>query len=359
MTLMKQSVTQLKPYIPEVPLSKLQAELGVAEIVRMSANENPFGTTPAVAKAVRNWNFDDAHYYPDGDAGQLRQVIAAYHGVQPAQLLFGCGLDEIIELTTRTFLTPGDEVVEPWPTFGEYKIHAEIEGAKTVDVPVRADGVADLDGLIAAITSKTKLLWLCNPNNPTGTFVGPDALADFLRRVPEHVLVLVDEAYIDFVADSEQNSALQFLNIRKNLMVMRTFSKAYGIANFRVGYAVVPTALAPAMQAVRLPYNLNDVSQTAALAAFGDREFIDQTRARVQAARTQWTEFLTKQGLPYYESAANFIFFSAPKADDLAQFLKQHGFLVRSGLQPDWLRVTLGTKEQNTRVMELIAEFYE
>ncbi len=356
--MLKKRVEQLQPYVPEQPLSQLRAELGIPEVVRMSANENPFGTTPAVKEAVRNWNFDDAHYYPDGDAMALREAVAARHGIDQEQLLFGCGLDEVIELTARTFLEPQDEVVEPWPTFGEYKIHAEIEDATVVDVPVLSNGQADLAGLLAAITPKTKLLWLCNPNNPTGTFIDATALGKFLAQVPEHVLIMVDEAYIDFVADAESQSAMQFLDQCDHMVVMRTFSKMYGLANFRVGYAVIPKALVTKMQAVRLPYNLSDVSQTAALAAFNDTEFVTQTRARVQAQRDGWHAFLAAEGFEAYESQANFIFFKAPNALALADYLKHQGFLLRTGLQEDWLRITLGTAEQNARVQALVRQFY-
>lgn len=358
--MLKKAVEKIQPYTPEVPLAKLKAQLGLDQVVRMSANENPFGTSPKVKEAIMAWDFQEARDYPDSNANQLRQAVADYLGVAGDQLLFGCGLDEVIELVARTLLEPGDEVLEPWPTFSEYKLHAQIEAAQVVDVPVNPDdGQFDLSGLLAKITPKTKLLWLCNPNNPTGTFIPVDELRDFVAQVPEHVLIMVDEAYVEFADSAAPTSAVTLLPECDHLVVMRTFSKIYGLANFRVGYAVFPKALIPKLQAVRLPYNLNDISQVAALAALGDQDFITQTRQRVAQARQQWADFLETQGLKYYQSQTNFVFFEAPNADALKEALLQQGYLVRGGLQPDWLRVTFGTTAQNQAVQSIIRDFYK
>lgn len=357
--MLKKTIESLNPYVPEVPLADLEKQLGVPKIVRMSANENPFGTSDQVRQAVLNWNFNQARDYPDGDAEQLRQAVADFVQVDPKQLLFGCGLDEVIELVARTFIEPGDEVLEPWPTFSEYKLHAEIEDAKIVDVPVNdTTGQFDLEALAAAITPKTKLIWLCNPNNPTGTYLQPEAIRDFLKKVPANVLVLLDEAYMEFVTEVAQPSALPLLKEFDNLVLMRTFSKIYGLASFRVGYAVIPKALISSMQSVRLPYNLNTLSQVAALAALQDQDFVATTRKRVAEARQSWEAFLDQQGLHYYHSQANFVFFNAPRGDALKDYLLKNGYLVRSGLRPDWLRITYGSTEQNAAVQKLITTFY-
>lgn len=189
--MLKKTVSQLQPYVPETPLPELEKQLGLASVVRLSANENPFGTSPKVQQALQNWDFSNSRYYPDGDAAALRQAVADYVKVAPERLLFGNGLDEVIELVSRTFLETGDEVLELGPTFSEYKLHAQIEDTIVHDVAVQADGIADLTALAAAITPKTKLIWLCNPNNPTGTAVPQTEIAKFMAQVPRTVLVLI------------------------------------------------------------------------------------------------------------------------------------------------------------------------
>lgn len=355
--MLKKTVRELRPYIPEVPLNDLKKQLGLTDLVRLSANENPFGTSPQVTAKLATTTQLPLNEYPDGDANALRQAVAKFLQVDPEQLLFGCGLDEVIELVARTFLEPGDEVVEPWPTFSEYKLHAQIENAKCVDVPVTAAGTVDAAALAAAITDRTKLVWLCNPNNPTGTFMKPAELAALIAKIPENVLVLVDEAYIEFVDAVANPSAVQLLNQFPNLVVMRTFSKAYGLAGMRVGYAVVPKPLIASMQAVRLPYNLNSVSQTLALTALADQDFVAATKQKVIAARQSWTDYLTAQQLPYYQSQTNFIFFKVPDAAGMHDYLMHHGFLVRSGLQPNWLRVTFGSESENAQLQKLMTAY--
>lgn len=356
--MLKKTIAKLDPYVPETPLADLEAATGVDKITRLSANENPFGTSPAVKTAIQGFDFGTTRLYPDGDANALRTAVASTLRVDPEQLLFGCGLDEVIELTTRTFLEAGDEVVEPWPTFSEYKLHCQIEGAKVIDVPVREDGGFDFDGLAAAVTDRTKLLWLCNPNNPTGTYAPLAEMRQLLQRIPTHVLVLIDEAYMEFVTQ-EDGSAIQLLDEFDNIVVMRTFSKIYGLAAMRVGYAIIPKALISAMQAVRLPYNLNSVSQVAALAALNDTAFVAGIQQRVAKARAQFEDFFDAQGMQYYRSQANFVFFQAPRTAELHQYLLQHGYLLRKGLRPDWLRLTLGSEEDNAAIQSLIQDFYQ
>ncbi|MFD0896726.1 histidinol-phosphate transaminase [Loigolactobacillus binensis] len=357
--MLKKTVSQLQPYVPETPLPELEKKLGLTSVVRLSANENPFGTSPQVQQALQDWDFSNSRYYPDGDASALRQAVADYVKVAPERLLFGNGLDEVIELVSRTFLENGDEVLELGPTFSEYKLHAQIEDTIVRDVPVQSDGSADLPALAAAITAQTKLIWLCNPNNPTGTAVTCAAIAKFMAQVPQNVLVLIDEAYMDFVDDLATYTALPLLNDYSNLMVLRTFSKAYGLANFRVGYAVMPPKLAPSLQSVRLPYNLGAVAQLAAQTALADQDFLQSTVTRVKKARQQWQAFLQQHDFTFYRSQANFTFFQAPNALKLADYLLQHGFIVRTGLRPDWLRITFGTSEQNTQLQRLILAFYQ
>lgn len=354
---MKESIQKLTPYVPEKPLATLKSELGLDRLVRLSANENPYGTSPKVAAAVKNWDFNQSNRYPDGDATALRQAIATQQQVDPAQLVFSVGLDEMIVMVSRTFLAPGDQVLVSAPTFSEYGLHAAIEGARLVSVPTLANDHVDFQALAQRLTSAVKMVWLCNPNNPTGTVETLADLEAFVQQVPAETMVLIDEAYLDFVPNAGAVSAMQLPRRYPNVVVMRTFSKAYGLANFRVGYAVFSKQYAPTMQSVRLPYNLNSLTQVAALAAVQDQDFVQQTVAKNAAERDNWQQFFQAQGIQADESAANFIFFHYSQADQLADYLLHHGYSLRTGLRPDWLRLTIGTAADGSQLRALIKAY--
>ncbi|RRK11499.1 histidinol-phosphate transaminase [Lactiplantibacillus garii] len=354
---MKASVEQLQPYVPEQPLAELRRVLGLKKLVRLSANENPYGTSPAVARAVKNWDFNLANRYPDADARELRRAVATKEGVAPEQLVFSVGLDEMIVMVSRTFLAPNDQVLVSGPTFSEYGLHAEIEGARLVTVPTLANDHVDFAGLAAAVNPAVKMVWLCNPNNPTGTVESLAAIEAFVRQVPRETMVLIDEAYLDFVPDAVATTAMQLPAKYDNVVVMRTFSKAYGLANLRIGYAVFAPRYAPTMQAVRLPYNLNSLTQVAALAALKDQAFVAETVRKNAQERSKWLAYFKANGYQFDESAANFIFFAHPRAADLAESLKRNGYLLRTGLRPGWLRLTIGTANDNETLRRLITTF--
>ncbi|MCP9313238.1 histidinol-phosphate transaminase [Liquorilactobacillus satsumensis] len=352
---MKEQVKGIESYVPEEPLTQVKKRLGLKKLVRLSANENPFGTSNEVKNALLNWNFSEGNRYPDGNATQLRQAIATKLDVQPENLVFGVGLDEIIMLLSHIFLEKGDEVLLTKPTFSEYALHAEIEGCKVVEVPCNTEtGGHSFAGMLAKITAKTKIIWLCNPNNPTGVYEKPAAIADFVAQVPADVLVVIDEAYIHYVTDTKAPSFLPFLDKYPNAVLMRTFSKAYGLANYRVGYAVMAAKLAAYMQAVRLPYNLNALSQTAALAALNDQKFVADSVQKTERERKAWEKFLTAANIKHFHSQANFIFFKYPDAPGLADMLLKNGYQLRRGLAKDWLRLTIGTAADGEKIRELI-----
>ena len=258
------------------------------------------------------------------------------------QLVFGVGLDEIIELVARTFLTPDDQVVVAKPTFSEYALHDTVEGAAVKEVPVNpATGHFDFAGALAVINEATRLVWICNPNNPTGVLESPQAIEGFVCQVPKDTLVFIDEAYLDFADDPAKATCLPLVKRYQNVAVLRTFSKAYGLANVRVGFAVMPVALAAILQKIRLPYNLNTLAQVAAVAALRDQDFVREAAAKNAVERAKWEDFFDQQGVKYFKSQANFIYFTVKNADELAQALLEKGFQVRHHLQPDWLRLTI------------------
>ncbi|CAM3158348.1 histidinol-phosphate transaminase [Lentilactobacillus buchneri] len=356
--MVKEAVKNLEPYVPELTLEQMKKQKGLDKLVRMSANENAYGTSGDVAKALDKWHYRDANLYPDSNADELREIIASQFDINADKLIFGNGLDEIIELLSRVILEPGDEVLDPAPTFSEYALHAEIKGAKIKSVGLDDSGRIDLKAMARSISSKTKMIWICNPNNPTGTFLEADAIRAFVEDVPEAITVIVDEAYIDFTGGIH-DSVIQLTKEFKNLVVLRTFSKAYGLANFRVGFAVCSDPLIGYLQAARLPYNLSTFAEIAATAAFKDQSFVDNTVKKVIAERKKWEHFLIKAGLPFYDSATNFIFFQVKggDADALHEYLLENGYLLRNGLRKDWLRVTIGRPEDNQAVQKLIADY--
>lgn len=357
--MVKKAIENLNPYIPEKTIAEIKQEQGLSKLVRLSANENEWGTSPKVAQAILDWGVTDANRYPDSEVTSLRNNIAAGLKVDPEALVFGNGLDEIIQLLSRTLITAGDEVVLTQPTFSEYALHAEIEGAKLIDVPVDASGVTDLEGMLAAITPKTDMVWLCNPNNPTGTYATHRAIEAFMNKVPQSVTVVVDEAYIDFVTAEKQASVVDLLSKFDNLVVLRTFSKAYGLANFRVGFAVVAPKLAKILQTVRLPYNLSTFAEIAVNAAYADQQFVQRVVKQVADERGKWLAFLKALNLKSYSSQTNFVFFKVDRAEQLSQELLRQGYLIRTGLGPDWLRITVGKSADNQAVQKVIRNFVE
>lgn len=352
---MKEQIKQLASYVPEEPLAAVKKRYGLKKLVRLSANENPFGTSSKVKKAIVNWNFSETNRYPDGNATLLRNAVAKKLQVDPKKIVFGDGLDEIIELISRVFLKPGDEVLQTSPTFSEYGLHAAIEGAQVVKVPCDPQtGKHDFKGLLAKIESKTKLIWICNPNNPTGAYATPTELAEFAAQIPQNILLLIDEAYIHYATDEKKPSALPLLKRFSNVVVMRTFSKVYGLANYRVGFAVMDQKLADYLQAVRLPYNLNSLSQVGALAALKDQQFVAVSIKKTAKERQKWENFFEQHQIKYFHSQANFIFFKYPQALELADYLLKKGFQLRRGLAEDWLRLTIGKKEDGEKLRALI-----
>ena len=357
---MKEIVKELKSYVPEEPLASVKARLGLDRVVRLSANENPYGTSPKVRQAILDYvNNNDANYYPDGYAQSLRTALAQFWGFGEEQFVIGVGLDEVISLVSRVFLKEGDSVLVSQPAFSEYALNGRIEGAtiKTVNCNPET-GHFDFDGLYEAVDASVKLVWLCNPNNPTGTYETVEDMRAFIKRVPQDCLVIIDEAYIDFVTDVPVPTAMELLKEFPNVALMRTFSKAYGLANYRVGYMIVAPELANYVQTVRLPYNLNTLSQVAAEAALADQDFLAETIERNRRERDLWEALLTELGIHFYHSQANFIYMKVGDEKALAEAWLKAGYQVRQGLGAGALRVTLPKAEDGVVMRQILKEYY-
>lgn len=354
LALVSPQVAFLPPKARIVRPEALAARLGIdpSAVAVLSANENPLGPSDrAVEAAIRA--LTGVHRYPDPDGQELRRALAAHHGVSDEQILIGNGSTQLIELLVRTFVGPGQTVVSGWPTFAAYRLAAQVSGREFLSAPLRR-GRIDLAGVAALVDARTKLVFIANPNNPTGTHVGLRELAVFLNRVPPEVLVVVDEAYADFVEAEDYPLAIQdLLPGHPRLVVLRTFSKAYGLAGLRVGYAVTAPVLVRHLELVRPTYSVGSVALAAALAALEDHHHVERSRRLVVRERKRMTDGLRRLGLTVFPSQANFVC-----ADGLpltaAAALEEAAILVR-GLEtydmPNAVRVTIGAPEANVRFL--------
>ncbi|MCA1294680.1 histidinol-phosphate transaminase [Paenibacillus sp. alder61] len=346
----KPNIVDLPVYQPGKPIEEVKRELGLTEVIKLASNENPFGCSPRVRQAIEA-ELSQISLYPDGSAAELREALAAYHGVDRDQLIFGCGSDEIIALITRAFIVRGDETVMADQTFSVYKTNADIEGAVSIEVPLK-DGAHDLEGMLDKIGDKTKIVWVCNPNNPTGTIVSNDALISFLDRVPGHVLVVLDEAYAEYVTDPSYTNGVKLLPKYPNLIVLRTFSKIYGLASLRIGYGIGQPNVVKLINQVREPFNTSRIGQAAALASLGDDSFVAECRSRNSEGIQYLTGQFERLNLSHFPAHGNFIMVDVKMpATEMFQSLLKLGIIVRAGFgkYPEHIRVTVGSSEQNAK----------
>ena len=348
----KPNIIHLPVYQPGKPIEAVKRELGLSEVIKLASNENPYGCSPAVKEAIVR-EMENTALYPDGGAFALSEALAAHLGVKPDQLIFGAGADEVIQMIARAYLMPGDETVMAAQTFPQYKFGAMAENAAVVEVPLK-DGVHDLDAMLERITERTKIVWVCNPNNPTGTFVTRAQLVRFLDAVPRNVMVVLDEAYFEYAVDPEYPNGISLLPNYPNLVVLRTFSKIYGLASLRIGYGVAHADVIRNFNQVRQPFNTSRFAQTAAIAALGDTDFVRRCREANRQGLRQLGEAFDRMGLKYYPSQANFVFVDVRRdAKDVFERLLKRGIIIRAGFPgfPAGVRITAGTPEQNERLI--------
>ena len=352
-------VASLRPYEPGKPIETLERELGVSGAVKLASNENPLGPSPRALEAVRQ-ALGSLHRYPDGACFRLRDKLAERLAVASGQLVFGCGADELLELVAKAFLGPGDECLFAWPSFAMYPIVTQGMGATPVAVPLDADLVHDLDAMARALTPRTRVAIVCNPNNPTGTSVGAAAFDRFAGRLPEDVVLLIDEAYVDFARRPDFPDGLAWVARRPGTLVVRTFSKIAGLAGIRVGFGVADPELAGYLERARHPFNVNLLAEAAALAALDDCEHLEQTR-RVNAEGIAYLRReLGALGIETWPSEANFVL--ARPGPGVYDFLLREGVIVRPlggfGL-PDHVRITIGLPEENERLVKALRRWIE
>lgn len=346
-------VLKLIAYEPGKPVEELAREMGLqpSDIIKLASNENPLGPSPKALAAMRDM-LDRAHFYPDGGGWALRSAIADKLGLQRENVVLGNGSNEIIEFIGHAFLRPGDEVVTARHAFAVYGLMAQLFGAKTVEVP--DPGYRhDLPAMRAAVTPRTRQLFVANPNNPTGTLVSQEEIDRFMESVPDHVLVIFDEAYYEFLDNPPD--VIKYVREGRNVVVMRTFSKIQGLANLRIGYGLAPKAVADVLQKTRQPFNANGIAQAGALAGLADEEHMRRTRELTHEGRNFLESTFREMELEYVPSQANFVLVRVGDGDAVFQALLKRGIIVRamrSYKLPEWVRVSVGTMEQNHRFVD-------
>ncbi|WP_174613601.1 histidinol-phosphate transaminase [Virgibacillus ihumii] len=353
----KQIINELTPYKPGKQIQEVKKMFGLDRIVKLASNENPFGYT----KKLDNLNTLTPSFevYPDGYTAELRGALAERLNIDESQLVFGNGSDEIVQSVCRAFLYPGVNTVMAVPTFPQYKHNARIEGADVKEIPV-INGYHDLQGMLDAIDKKTNVVWLCSPNNPTGCAIPHKDFYTFLDKCPDDVLVVLDEAYYEYLDEKKDLDTLENLPNYKNLLVLRTFSKAYGLAGLRIGYGIADSNLIAKLDVVRGPFNTSSIAQKAALIAMKDDAFIADSVSRNKRIKQDFQQFLESIDWHYYDSETNFLFISTPiSGNEVFEYLLQHGFIVRplEGLGcPNEIRITIGNESDMKQLQTIILQ---
>ncbi len=347
---------KITPYVPGKPVEEVERELGISGVIKLASNENPLGPSPRALEALKEY-MPRLNFYPDGNCFYLKQDLAARLEVKQEQITFGNGADELITLAGTAYLDPGDEVVVADPSFSEYDFCARLMNAEVVKVPLQ-DYRHDLNAMLGAITEKTRMIFVCNPNNPTGTIVSRQELASFLDKVSSDILVVMDEAYYEYVTDPDYPESLDWVKQGYNVLTLRTFSKIYGLAGLRVGYGVGPEEVITDLNTVREPFNVNAAAQVAARAALQDEEYVREVYRVNREGKEYLAGELDRLGLFYLPTEANFIFVNTGvDSRDLFQSLLRQGVIVRTGDifgHPRFIRLSIGTREQNQRFIEAL-----
>jgi histidinol-phosphate aminotransferase len=343
-------IRSLIPYEPGKPIEEVEREYGIEDSIKLASNENPLGPSPKALKALAE-RLSRLHLYPDGDSFYLKRALAAKLGVAEDRLIFGNGSNELIELAVRTFMRPGDEAVMARQAFVIYRLVVQAAGGAAKVVPLK-NFTHDLDAMADVISSRTRVVFLANPNNPTGTMYGKKVWERFLQRMTAEILLVVDEAYFEYVGDPDYPNSVAYQEAGKTILTLRTFSKLYGLAGLRIGYAIGPKDLVGLMQRVRQPFNVNAAAQWAALAALDDADHVRRSLETNREGMEYLKREIEKLGLEQVPSQANFILVRVGAGDAIFKRLLERGVIVRPMAAyelPEYVRVTIGTMKENAR----------
>jgi len=354
--LVRSNFPVIKPYIPGRPVADVMREFGLTDVVKLASNENPAGPSPLATAAIAE-ALGDLHRYPDGAAQEIRAAIARHVGLSNEHVFVGNGSDEIIKLIAETFLGPEDEVLLPFPSFVSYTLSAAMTGTNVVHAPLTADFQYDLDAIVQRVTERTKVIYLCTPNNPTGTWLTHHQVESLLARLPERILVVCDEAYHEYLDTPDPLDSLRFVRAGRPLISLRTFSKMYGLAGLRIGYALGDPGVLGFLHQVRLPFNVNSLAQAGAVAALADSAHVVRSRALNAAGRSQYESGLAQLGLRYIPSQGNFLLVHVGDGQAVFTALQRLGVIVRAGFPglSEYIRISIGSETDNARCLEALA----
>lgn len=350
-------IRTIKPYIPGKPVEELERELGISESIKLASNESPLGPSPRAVRALRK-GMADLNRYPDGSGYYLKEKLSSKLGVSPDEILLGNGSNEVIELAVRAFLNPGEEAVMAHPSFVVYSMITQAAGGKSVVVPLK-DWRHDLAAMASRITERTKIVFIANPNNPTGTIITRSEMDSFMRKLPDGVLVVIDEAYHEYVSSPEYPDSMKYLRQGKDILILRTFSKIYGLAGLRIGYGIAGTPIITDMNRVRQPFNVNSLAQIAALAALDDTAHIEKAKKINERGKKFLYRKLKSLKINYVKTEANFIyiFFNDDIAQMLYNELLNEGVIVRP-MGPREMRITIGLPKEDRRLIEVLQKLW-
>lgn len=354
----RKALDNIDSYLPAKSLQQIEKELGLEKIIRLAANENTLGCSPKVKEAIKE-NLDNIFLYPDGPCAELRSELSKLYDIEENQLIFGNGSFELLSLVARAFINPGEESIIPEPSFGWYKVVTLEMGGTIVSLPLKNHAI-DLDEVRSSITDKTKVIWLCNPNNPTGTFFTSEKLEKFLSEIPSRVVVVLDEAYYEFVTNDKYPNSEDFIEKHPNVIALRTFSKVYGLASLRVGYGIAHPEFIDFLNKIRLPINVNGTAQVAALASLKDIEFKNYCIENNIQGKEYYYNSFKEMNLEYVPTETNFIMVNVGKDSiDVVNEVLKRGISLRAGVEfgmPTWIRISIGRPEENQLVIEKLKE---
>ncbi len=355
MGLVRNNIAGIKPYVAGKPIDETKRELGLREVIKMASNENPIGVSPKAVAAIKK-AITDINRYPDSNGFYLKRKLSCKYGLKPQNILLGNGSDEIIDIIIKTFVEDDENIITADTTFLEYEIIARVNNRKVITVPLKYFKY-DLEAIKRKVDKKTKLIFIANPNNPTGTYVTRHEIADFVKNLAPDVIVVLDEAYETFIDVDDFPKSIASIG-NDNIIIMKTFSKVYGLAGLRIGYALAVPELIAAMEKARQPFNVNMLAQAGALAVLDDKKFIKKTRKTILEGKNYLYDEFKKMGIAYVPSVANFILFDC--ARETTAFFKamlKFGVIVRDMKQyglNNFIRVTIGTKKENQRFIKVL-----